>query len=276
MRVGEETGTPPRPPKPDRRVSRLRLSGQWLPMGWLRHSSRDVQRPRTSRASACSDHPFQGGPLVADSLCPGEAHSHRRAQPCSTTSALGRESRLAAPTTFLRPFAPPVCRAAQAGGRYPLPSYYGRADPDRPFRRRRPWFPDSRPLNFPTFRLQPSTVLDQPRSTPSTLAALFCSGFALQSKARQNRRPNRVHSVGPCGPTPLRTGGSLPLALHPGVSPRCSYFQLLALQCRPSQGLSPCCSSALSGARPPASPPNVTKIWLREHERGRGRRPGCL
>ena len=132
---------------------------------------------------------------------------------------------------------------------YSLQRYYGRSDPGRSFRHHRPWFPDSRHQNFPPFCLQPSTVLDQTRSTPSTLAALFCSGFAVRSQARQNRRPNRVHSVRPYGRTPLRTGGSLPVALHPGISPRCSYFQLLALQCRPGQGLPPCCSSALSGAR---------------------------
>jgi len=33
------------------------------------------------------------------------------------------------------------------------------------------------------------------------------------------------------------------------MAPR-SYFQLLALQCRPSQGLSPRCSNALPSARP--------------------------
>ena len=135
---------------------------------------------------------------------------------------------------------------------YSLLRYYGRSDPGRPFHHHRPWFPDSRHQNFPPFCLQPSAVLDQTRSTPSTLAALFCSGFALHSQARQNRRPNRVHSVRHSGRTPLRTGGSLPVALHPGVSPRCSYFQLLALQCRPGQGLSPCCSSAFSGARAPS------------------------
>ena len=135
-------------------------------------------------------------------------------------------------------------------GRYPLLRYYGRSDPGRPFGRHRPWFPDSRHQNFPPFCLQPSAVLDQARSTPSTLAALFCSGFALRSQARQNRRPNRVHwFVRPSGRTTLRTGGSLPVASHPGVSPRCSYFRLLALQCRPGQGLAPCCSDALSGAR---------------------------
>ena len=132
---------------------------------------------------------------------------------------------------------------------YSLLRYYGRSDPGRPFGHHLPWFPDSRHQNFPSFCLQPSAILDQTRSTASTLVALFCSGFALRSQARQNRRPNRVHFVRPCGRTTLRTDGSLPVALHPGVWPRCSYFQLLALQCRPGQGLPPCCSSALSGAR---------------------------
>jgi hypothetical protein len=132
---------------------------------------------------------------------------------------------------------------------YSLLRYYGRSDPGRPFRHHPPWFPDSSHQNFPPFCLQPSAVLDQTRSTASTLAALFCSGFALRSQARQNRRPNRVHSARRFSRAPLRTDGSLPVALHLGISPQCSYFQLLALQCRPGQGLSPCCSSALSGAR---------------------------
>ena len=134
---------------------------------------------------------------------------------------------------------------------YSLLRYYGRSDPDRPFRHHLPWFPDSRHQNFPPFCLQPSAVPDQTRSTPSALAALFCSGFTIILQVRQNRRPNRVHIRRPFGRSSLRTGGSPPVALHPGVSPRCSYFQLLALQCRPGQGLSPCCSSALSGAQNP-------------------------
>jgi hypothetical protein len=64
-------------------------------------------------------------------------------------------------------------------GHYLLPRYYEDSDPGRPFRRR-PWFPDSRQLDFQTFHLQPSAVLVQTRSTPSTLAALFCSGFATR------------------------------------------------------------------------------------------------
>ena len=150
-----------------------------------------------------------------------------------------------------RPLALPSC-VPSLHGHYPLLRYYGRSDPDRTLCRPLPWFPDSRHQNFPPFCLQPSAVLDQTRSTPSTLAALFRSGFAVRSQARQNRRPNRVHSVRPLGRSALRTGGSLPVALHPGISPRRSYFRLLALQCRPGQGLPPCCSSALSGARAPS------------------------
>jgi len=131
-------------------------------------------------------------------------------------------------------------------GRYPLPRYYEGSDPDRPFRRR-PWFPDSRHLNFQPFHLQPSAVLPQTRSTPSTLGALFCSDFAV-SLAGSSEPPTESSSPSPVIRTLLRTGCSLPVALHPGVSPRRSYFQLLALQCRPGQGLSPCCSCALSGA----------------------------
>ena len=132
-------------------------------------------------------------------------------------------------------------------GRYPLLRYYEDSDPDWPFRHQ-PWFPDSRHLNFQTFHLQPSAVLDQTRSTPSTLAALFRSGFAV-SLAGSPKPP--TESSSPCSQqgTLFRTVRSLPVALHPGVSPRRSYFPLLALKCWPGQGLPPCGSSALSGAR---------------------------
>src|SRR2546425_659184 len=36
MKVGGAVVTLPLPPKPDRRISRIRLSSSWLPMGWLR------------------------------------------------------------------------------------------------------------------------------------------------------------------------------------------------------------------------------------------------
>jgi hypothetical protein len=143
-------------------------------------------------------------------------------------------------------------------GRCPLLRYYEGSDPDRPFRHR-PWFPDSRHSNFRTFHLQPSAVLDQTRSTPSTLAALFCSGFAICS-AGSPEPPTESSSLCPVIRTALRTVHSLPVASHPGVSPRRSYFPLLALQCRPGQGLSPCCSSALSGARSAAFMPQRRNV----------------
>ena len=142
---------------------------------------------------------------------------------------------------------PPRSYVPSLHDHYSLLRYYGRSDPDRPVRRRQPWFPDSRHLNCQTFHLQPSAVLRQPRSTRSALTALFCSGFDV-SLAGSPAPPTESSSRCPPKGTGLRTVRSLPVALHPGMSPRCSYFPLLALQCRPGQGLSPCCSGALSGA----------------------------
>src|SRR2546426_2147893 len=51
-------------------------------------------------------------------------------------------------------------------GRYSLLRYYGRSDPDRPFRRRLPWFPDSRLSDFRPCCLQPPVLL--PRSEEHT------------------------------------------------------------------------------------------------------------
>ena len=136
-------------------------------------------------------------------------------------------------------------------GRYPLLCYYEGSDPGRPFCHR-PWFPDSRHSNFRTFHLQSSVGLHQPRSTPSALAALFRYGLR-RGYAGSPVPPTESSSL--CSlykESSLRTARSFPVALHPGLWPRRGYFQLLALQCRPGQGLSPCCSSALSGAHSPA------------------------
>jgi hypothetical protein len=136
-------------------------------------------------------------------------------------------------------------------GRYPLLRYYEGSDPGRPFCHR-PWFPDSRHSNFRTFHLQSSVGLHQPRSTPSALAALFRYGLR-RGYAGSPVPPTESSSL--CSlyrESSLRTARSFPVALHPGLWPRRGYFQLLALQCRPGQGLSPCCSSALSGAHSPA------------------------
>ena len=136
-------------------------------------------------------------------------------------------------------------------GHYSFLRYYEGSDPDRPFRHQ-PWFPDSHHSNVQAFRLQSSADLRQPRSTPSALAARFCFGLR-HCYAGSPVPPTETSSL--CslyGESSLRTARSFPVALHPGMLPRRSYFQLLALQCRPGQGLSPCCSSSLSGAHSPA------------------------
>src|SRR6266571_3745866 len=148
MRIGGADVTLPLPPKPDRQISRIRLSSSWLPMGWLRLQRRGAQRPPASRAS---------------------------------------------------------------------------------------------------FRFA------HPRSTPSALGALFRSGFAL-ALASSPAPPAESSSLGGrTTATALRPGRSRPVALHPGLLPRCSYVPILAFQCRPGQGLSPCCQRALSGALGQAS-----------------------
>ena len=153
---------------------------------------------------------------------------------------------------------PPRSYIPSLHGRYSLLRYYGRSDPDRPFRRRLPWFPDSRLSDFRPCCLQPPVLLPQPRSTPSALGALFCSGFAL-GLARSPAAPAESSSLyGSTTAKALRPGRSLPVALHPGLSPRCSYVRILALQCRPGQGLPPCCQRSLSGARVPASAGNAS------------------
>ena len=209
-------------------------------MDWLRLSTPGVQRSRTSRAVVSDPLTLAGGPLSGaqhhfSPVCP----VHSDAKPFGTIRTLVRE-------VASRPLTPLSC-VPWLHGRYPLPSYYGRSDPDRPFRRRQPWFPDSRHHDFQPFHLQPSTVLRQPRPLPLRWQLYFVRASSFSS--RLARTADRIEfTLSQCLGTLLRTGRSLPVALHPGVSPRCSYVQLLALQCRPGQGLSPCCLDALSGA----------------------------
>ena len=134
---------------------------------------------------------------------------------------------------------------------YSLQRYDGRSDPGWPVRHQS-WFPDSRRSNFRAFPLQSSADLHQPRATPFALAARLCCGLR-RGYAGSPVPPTESRSLcSPCRESLLRTARSFPVALHSGVWPRGSYLPLLALQCRPGQGLSPCCSNALSGAHGPA------------------------
>ena len=86
-------------------------------------------------------------------------------------------------------------------------------------------------------------------SRDPALAALWCYGLRHCSSGSPNPPTETSSFWSPHWEHALRTGCSFPVALHPGLSPRRSYFQLLALQWRPGWGLPPRCPSALSGAR---------------------------
>jgi hypothetical protein len=138
--------------------------------------SEGTRQPRSPHGPA---HPVTGGPLPADSPQPSGFPPPRRAQPCGTTSDL-----VSWPQFGSQHYLPTSLRSTI------ITRFFATTDaltPTGPLVHRQPWFPDSPHPNFPPFYLQPSAVLDQTRSTPSTLAALFCSGFAVRSQARQNR-----------------------------------------------------------------------------------------
>ena len=233
--------------------------------------------PSTQTGQAVLPHPafrFVVADELAQALDSGlseESHQPRRLAPrspglqavhCWVGGGFQAGSALASVRSALRHYTDPCGMEFRCGptprpyppslhGHYSLLCYYEGSDPDRSFRHR-PWFPDSRHSNFRAFHLQSSAGLHQSRSTPSAQAALFCYGL------------RRGYAGSPAPPTEssshcslyreslLRTARSFPVALHPGLLPRRSYFQLLAFQCRPGQGLSPCRSSALSGAHSPA------------------------
>jgi hypothetical protein len=261
----------------DRALSALNGFGRFDPgrcLGWYEDRERIAPSPPSQTGRAVLPHPafqFVASDELAQALDSGlseESYQPRRLAPrspgfqavhCWVGSRLQAGCANASVRTALRHYTDPCGMDSRCGptprpcppslhGHYPLLRYYGGSDPGRPFRHRS-WFPDSRHSNFRAFHLQTSAGLHQPRSTPSALAALFRCGL------------RRVHAGSPvpptessslCSPsreTALRTARSFPVALHPGIWPRRSYFQLLALQCRPGQGLSPCCPSALSGAQ---------------------------
>ena len=77
------------PPKPDRRISRIRLSSSWRLMDWLRHSTQGYRKSRTSRVGLRPAHLSCRRSTVnahqnttpAPAAPPGE-------QPCGTTRTL--------------------------------------------------------------------------------------------------------------------------------------------------------------------------------------------
>ena len=191
-------------------------------MDWLRHSTQGFGRVAPA-AQACSPaHPAIAGRSTVSSP------SYPKPR-CSGAAKRKASRHYSAPCEMGFPRRPtPLPCPPSLHGRYPLLRYYEDSDPDWPFPHQ-PWFPDLRHLNFQTFHLQPSAVLDQTRSTPSALAALFRSGFAV-SVAGSPKPPTESSSPVSVYRDVLRIARSVPVAFHPGVSPRRSYFQLLALK----------------------------------------------
>ena len=213
----------------------------WIENGWLRRPPTQTG-PAVLPPPACQFVVAEGRAQALDSGLSEESHPPRRRAPrspvvqtvhcqglaCPQARCSGASGRTAwrhspnpvgwedSPPPTPRP-CPPALH-----GRSPLLRDDEDSDPDRPLRHR-PWFPDSRPSDFRSIRLQPSAVLDQARSPPSTRAALFCSGFAL-ALADSPEPPTDSSSLGPGIRTLLRTDPSHSVASHPGIWPRRSYF----------------------------------------------------
>src|SRR5205823_3964986 len=81
----------PLPPKPDRRISRIRLSSRQPSMGWLRLVFRDVRREHASRAVLLDPlTQLRAAHVPVGESRPSGSPPRRRVQPCGTTSALAR------------------------------------------------------------------------------------------------------------------------------------------------------------------------------------------
>ena len=205
-------------------------------MDWLRHSTQGVQMSRTSRAVVAHPLTPTGRSTVRFPAQPQPGvPAHSGAKPCGTTRTLVREIDSRPRHHF------PTSLGSTVVTRFSATT--DALTPTGPVRRP-PWFPDSRHQNFRPFPLQPSAVLRQPRPLPRRWQHYFVRGSRRFARWLAKTADRIEFTLSQCVETLLRTGRSLPVALHPGVSPRCSYVQLLALQCRPSQGLAPCCSSA--------------------------------
>ncbi len=256
---GRESGNAAPPPsKPDRRVSRIRLSSQWVLLregAALRLVPKSVGRSfGRTQASGSGSRPSRHSP---------HGHSRWFAFPSYH------------PTRFHLPAFPSL------HGRYPLLRYYGRSDSRQPG----PWtvcpigppapagLPDYGHKDFRPFRLQPSAC--RPGATRLSGDSVHRLSPALQASPVARRlahphRPNRVH-VSLCIETLLRTGRSRSVAPHP-VLPRRSYGSIPHGSSPQENGLPPFHPHALSGARARTS--RSARSWS-SALRWRGSWPRC-
>jgi hypothetical protein len=247
MRIGGAQGAPP-PSQTGQAVlphpafqlaARDGLAQVDVPRG-----SEGTRQPRSPHGLA---HPMTGGPLPADEPQPSGFPRHRRAQPCGTTSVLARWpqfgsqhclpaslcstiiTRFFAPTDALSPTGPCVIPGRGSLIHVTRTSHHSVSNHQRFSSRRAPL-----PQRWPHYFVRASLCARRLAKTADRIEfTLFASG--------DGRRYGLVVHF--------------QLLSTRGYGPRCSYFQLLALQCRPGQGLAPCCSSALSGARAPGGSP---------------------
>ena len=192
------------PPKPDRRFSRIRLSSSWSLMDWLRHATQGTGRVAPAAQAYRPAHLFHRRSTVKSALNPKPGFpAHPGAKPCGTTRTLlrwslhGSQHHVPAPlrsTVVTRFFAP--TRALTPVG---------------------PFAADRGSLIHVT-RTSDHSVSNHLRFSsrrvplPQRWRHYFVRASPLRSQARQNRRPNRVHSV-------LRKGRCYGLIVH---------FQLLS------------------------------------------------
>lgn len=202
-----------------------------------------THQPRHPRGFA---HPIAGGPLLAVGWRSSGFSPPRRAQPCGTTSGLA-----SCPPPSSHHYLPASLRSAF------ITRFLATTDALTPTG---PFLVPGRGSLIHVHQTSGHSVSNHlwlsarrcplpPRWQP----ILFGLRLALAGSPEPPAESSSLWAS-PGDPV-LRTGRSLPVALHPGLSPRCSYFQLLALKCWPGQGLAPCCSMPLSGALEPGFQP---------------------
>src|SRR6266496_1604930 len=175
------------PPKPDRRFSRIRLSGSWSLMNWLRHSTQGFRKSRTSRAGLRPAH--LGCRRFTVGLAAGSRQVlplHPCDQPCGTTRTLVGWNSAAA-----QHHVPTLLRSTVITRFFATTRALTPIDP----------FATDRGSLIHVTRTSEHSISNHLRAStsrdplPLRRQPYFVTGFAGAMPARQPRRPNRVHFV---------------------------------------------------------------------------------
>ena len=175
------------PPKPDRRFSRIRLSGSWSLMNWLRHSTQGFRKSRTSRAGLRPAH--LGCRRFTVGLAAGSRQVlplHPCDQPCGTTRTLVGWNPALAQDHVPAPLGSTVVTRFIATTRALTPT-----GPFATGRGSLIYFARTSEHSI-SYHLRNSTSRDP---LPLRWQRYCVMGFADTWPARQSHRPNRVHLV---------------------------------------------------------------------------------